>query len=155
MKIKILKEKDKGISFAETLAVLLVSAILASTTIITSSEIIQKAKTAATKTQLSMFQAALQSYYADCGKFPTAEQGLDSLWLKPQVYPVPENWAGPYIEKENFNDAWGNRILYFTKKSLDKPEDAPSGLPFILISYGADAKRGGDGADRDICSWKD
>lgn len=154
MKRKRKLKMDGGFTFVETLAVLAVTAILAAQTGVVVSSLVQKARLATAKTQISMYQAALQSYYVDCGQFPTAEQGLSSLWEKPSLYPVPENWSGPYVEKNKFTDPWGTPFLYYTKKSLDLPEGTPEGLPFVLVSLGADRKKGGEENDADIISWK-
>ena len=34
------------------------------------------------------------------------------------------------------------------------PDDASKKLPFVIMSYGQDGKRGGEGKNEDICSWK-
>ena len=54
---------------------------------------------------------ALRLYELDNGSFPTTSQGLDALRVKPNTNPLPENWNGPYIEKEAL-DPWGRPYVY-------------------------------------------
>ena len=54
---------------------------------------------------------ALRLYELDNGSFPTTAQGLASLRAKPNSHPVPENWNGPYIERDPM-DPWGRPYVY-------------------------------------------
>ena len=54
---------------------------------------------------------ALRLYELDNGSFPTTAQGLAALRVKPNSNPLPENWNGPYIEKEAL-DPWGRPYVY-------------------------------------------
>lgn len=144
-----------GFSFVETLAVLAVSAVLATQVSISGHNIIQKAKVSAAKNQIELFKIALQSYYIDNGSFPTDEQGLQALWQKTDFYPVPENWNGPYTDKKIQKDPWGNDYVYKKGTSSQIFADSPEGIPYVIVSYGADKNEGGTGFEKDICSWKD
>ena len=39
----------------------------------------------------------LERYKSDNGMYPTTEQGLKALGVKPTVEPIPRNWRGPYL----------------------------------------------------------
>ena len=80
-------------------------------------------------------------------QYPTREQGLDALWEKPILEPVPTGWEGPYVTKKIINDPWGHPY------ELTVP--GPNGLPFGLRSLGADGKVGGEGNNKDLMSWED
>lgn len=54
---------------------------------------------------------ALRLYELDNGSFPTTEQGLNALLIRPNTNPLPENWNGPYIEKPPL-DPWGRPYIY-------------------------------------------
>lgn len=150
---RIKKRKDAGFTFVETLAVLAVTAILTSQIGIAAHKMIQKARVSAAKTQIEQLKISLQSYFADCGRFPTEEQGLNALWEEPVLYPLAENWNGPYTDKKIQSDPWGTDFVYVVKDSASVVE-VPKGLPFGIISYGADRTSGGEGNDRDIVSWE-
>ena len=143
-----------GFTFIETLAVLAVTAILASQAGVAASALMQRARIAGAKTQMEQFKIALQSYYVDCGSFPTDEQGLSALWQKPVLVPVPEQWNGPYTDRAIPLDPWGTAYRYCAKGSAALPAGTPDGLPFAIISYGADRAAGGEGNAKDIISWE-
>lgn len=146
--------KAKAFTFVETLAVLAITAILAAGTTVSISKYIAKAKKTAARNQIEQYSAALQSYFLDCGRFPTTEQGLVALWKRPDMYPVPENWNGPYLEREPAADPWGTDYKYLSAESSSMPPEVPENMPFVLISYGADKNSGGEGNGEDIFSWR-
>lgn len=150
---KFKKRKDAGFTFVETLAVLAVTAILTSQIGIAAHRLIQKARVSAAKTQIEQLKLSLESYFADCGSFPTEEQGLFALWEEPSLYPLAEHWAGPYTDKKIQNDPWGMPFVYVRADSVNATE-LPKGLPFGIISLGADKAEGGEGNDSDIRSWE-
>ncbi len=144
---------NAGFSFVETLAVLAVSAILASQVGAAAHKMVQKARVANARTQIESFKAALQAYYIDCGSFPTGEQGLSALWQKPDMYPVPDGWNGPYTERKIPLDPWGNGYVYRRSGEV-YPDGAPASAPFVVLSLGADGLSGGESNDMDIVSWE-
>ena len=150
---KLKKRKDSGFTFVETLAVLAVTAILTSQIGIAAHSLIQKARVSAARTQIEQLKLSLQNYFADCGTFPTEEQGLSALWDEPVLYPLAENWAGPYTDRKIQNDPWGTPFRYVRNGSVNASE-LPKGLPFGIISLGADRAEGGEGNDSDIRSWE-
>ncbi|RZJ51074.1 MAG: type II secretion system protein GspG, partial [Acidovorax sp.] len=86
---------------------------------------------------------ALKLYRLDNQRYPTAEQGLQSLIIKPSAGPVPNNWK-LYLEKLP-NDPWGRPYQYLNpgiKGEID------------VMSFGADGQSGGEGKDSDIGSWQ-
>lgn len=148
------KTELEGFTFVETLAVLAIGAILAAGTTVSATKLISTARKTAARNQIEQYSAALQSYFLDCGTFPTTEQGLSALWEKPVFYPVPESWNGPYVERKPAADPWGTNIEYLSAESSIMPAEVPKNLPFVLISYGSDKKKGGEGDAADIASWK-
>ena len=139
-------KKDKGFTLPETLVVIAIILILSATVGFSAFKFVGKAKVTACKNQIEIFKIALQAYYLDCGAYPSAEQGLPALWEKPILAPVPSNWNGPYLDREVPSDPWNNQYIYKT------PGD--KGLPYTIMSYGADGKEAGEGNDADIISWK-
>ena len=101
------------------------------------------AKVTAARTQMQSFMTALGTYKLDTGNFPSTEQGLQALRVKPQDL---NQWNGPYLEKEIPKDPWGHDYLYkYPSEHGDEPE---------IISLGADGQPGGEGNNADIISWK-
>ncbi len=139
-------KKDDGFSFAETIAVLAIMLILTAGVGFSAAGYVQKARRLSAESQIEVYRLALQSYYLDCGAYPTDEQGLEALWEKPVLYPVPAGWNGPYVDKEIQKDPWGNDFVYSTRRNRK--------LPFTVVSFGSDGFEGGDGDAEDIVSWK-
>ena len=139
-------KKDDGFTFAETIVVLVIILLLTAGVALTAVKFVDKAKVTSAKSQLETYKFALQSYYLDCGIYPSREQGLEALFEKPVLYPVPEHWNGPYIDKVVQKDPWGNDYVY--------SDITTNGLPFSIVSYGADGQPGGEGMNEDLFSWK-
>ena len=141
-----------GFTFVETLAVLSITAVLAAGTTVSATKLISMAKQISAKNQVEQFYIAAQSYFLDCGRFPTTEQGLMALWEKPVIYPIPENWNGHYLNKKPGSDPWGNEYVYIGKESVNFPKGLSKNLPCVILSYGADGLPGGK--EKDVKSWE-
>jgi general secretion pathway protein G len=102
----------------------------------------EQAKIAAAKADINAHLAtALKLYELDNGFFPGTAQGLKALEEKPTTSPVPQNWNGPYIEREPL-DPWGNPYQY-TSPGRHRPD-------YDLYSDGKDKKI----EDDNITNWK-
>jgi general secretion pathway protein G len=102
-----------------------------------------KARVTAARTQIESFMNALGQYKLDTGIFPSTEQGLQALRVKPQD---SAQWAGPYINKDIPPDPWGRPYAYkYPGEHGDEPD---------IICYGLDGQPGGEGLASDIASWK-
>ncbi len=97
----------------------------------------------AAKSQISNFETALGTYKLDTGMFPTTEQGLEALRVRPADV---TQWNGPYMPKDIPKDPWGHDYLYkYPGEHGDEPE---------IVCLGADGQPGGEGVNADIVSWK-
>jgi general secretion pathway protein G len=105
---------------------------------------VDQAKVTAARTQIDNFQAALGAYKLDTGTFPTTEQGLAALRIKPAEAP---QWNGPYLPKDVPKDPWGMDYIY--RFPGEHGGDEPD-----IICLGADRQPGGEGINEDIVSWK-
>jgi len=146
-KESVLLKGSDGWTLMETVIVIAIILILTSSVGYMAIKYLDKARTATAKGQIEAFCTALESYYIDCGRYPSAEQGLNALWQKPTVQPVSDNWSGPYIYKNIPNDPWGNAYEYTVPGN--------NGLPYSIRSFGADGREGGSGNDADITSWEE
>lgn len=103
-----------------------------------------EAKVTVTRSQIDSFMTALGTYKLDTGMFPSTEQGLAALRLKPADV---NQWNGPYMPKDIPKDPWGREYIYRFpgEHQPDEPE---------ITSLAADGQPGGDGINADIFSWK-
>lgn len=97
-----------------------------------------KSEVTITKAQIEAFDKALDTYRLDVGRYPTTEEGLAALLVKPAT---ATNWNGPYLKKEVPLDPWGHAYLYRAPGSKGD---------FDLISYGKDGQPGGTDENADI-----
>jgi general secretion pathway protein G len=104
------------------------------------------AKIQAARSQIETLGLALEAYRLDNDEYPTAEQGLGSLWEQPTVGDAPKNWRGPYVRRVIPNDPWGRPYVYIVPGRQNV-------ATFDLYSLGRDGKIGGVGEDGDVTSW--
>jgi general secretion pathway protein G len=131
-----------GWTFMETLIVIGIVLVLTSMVGLMAFRFIDQAKQATAKSQIEVYGLALEAYYMDCRSYPGQAEGLAALWRKPSS--APESWNGPYLNKAVAADPWGKPYAYRVP--------GPNGLPFQLVSLGADGVDGGEGKDRDLKS---
>jgi general secretion pathway protein G len=141
------REYQSGFTFIEIMVAMMILLILIGAAGFTYIRYVSRARVVGAKNQIESFSIALNSYYLDNGRYPTAEQGLKALWEKPVLEPVPAHWEGPYLNKEVPKDPWSHEYEYKTP--------GPSGLPFAIRSFGADGVEGGEGNDKDVLSWRE
>ena len=143
---KINLRSNEGWTFMETLIAIAIVLVLTSSVGFVAMQNLDRAKLATARTQIDSFLVALESYYIDCGRYPTTEQTLSALWQRPTVEPVSPLWNGPYLLKPIPKDPWGNDYEYIIP--------GQNGLPYSICSFGADGREGGEGKDADITSWE-
>ena len=136
-------KKNKGFTLVELMAVLLIIALLAGVAARNFMGTTEKAKVTTTKATLKMLHGAVNMFKLDTGRYPTEDMGLLELVEQPTDV---TGWApGGYLETTQVPlDAWKNEFVYQLN-----PE---SGKPFVIISYGADGKEGGENFDADLYS---
>ncbi len=139
--MRLLKKKE-GFTLIELLIVMIILGMLAALVGPRMFGKVDKSKQKAAKAQISLFETALDTYRLDLGRYPTTEQGLAAMRVRPQG---EENWDGPYLPKEVPLDPWGN--------PYDYKSPGPQG-DFEIISYGADGEPGGENINMDILNWK-
>lgn len=99
---------------------------------------IGKSEVKAARAQIDAFEKAVDQYRIDVGKFPTDEQGLNALFVRP---PSEPRWQGPYLKKMPPDDPWGNAYVY---------QLGGTGADFEIISLGKDGLPGGEGEAADV-----
>lgn len=132
-----------GFTLIELMVVLVIIGVLAALIVPNVLDRADDARATAAKTDVTNLVQALRMYRLDNQRYPTGEQGLQALLVKPTTNPVPINWK-PYLEKLP-NDPWGRPYQYLNpgvKGEID------------VMSFGADGQPGGEGKDADIGSWQ-
>lgn len=133
--------RQRGFTLIELLIVMIILSLLAALVAPKMFSKIGTSKQKAAKTQIALLGSALDQFRLDVGRYPTTEEGLDSLRKNPHL----EHWDGPYLPKDVPPDPWGNPYIY---RCPGEHGD------YDLISLGADGHEGGDGENADIVSWE-
>lgn len=133
---------QRGFTLMELLLVLVIIGLLAALVGPTLYQRIKPAKQAVARAQIDNFSTALDGCYLDMGRYPTSQEGLKILRVKPDG---GDKWKGPYLKKEIPNDPWGTPYVYRSPGRSGGYE---------ITSYGEDGREGGEGDNADINSWE-
>jgi general secretion pathway protein G len=137
-----MQKTNKGITLIELLVVMVIIAMFATLVGSRVFRNVEKGKQTVAKEQIVQFESVLDIYRLDVGRYPTTEEGLQALQVRPAAV---ENWDGPYLKKDVPLDPWNKPYVY---RCPGQHGD------FDLLSYGADGAEGGDGDNADIKNWK-
>ncbi|GGC83365.1 type II secretion system major pseudopilin GspG [Undibacterium terreum] len=129
---------NRGFTLLELLVVIVIIGLLAAYVGPKYFSQLGKSEVTIAKAQIEAFEKALDTYRLDVGHYPTSEEGLAALLVKPAA---AANWNGPYLKKNVPLDPWGHAYVY--KVPGTKTE-------FDILSYGKDGQPGGSGEDTDI-----
>lgn len=135
------RRRQAGVTLIEMLVVVTIIALFASIVGPRLFKAADGAKVTAAQTQIKSFMQTLLLYKNSTGVFPSTEQGLKALRVKPDG---AANWDGPFLQGDVPADPWGREYIYkFPGQLPDEPE---------IISLGADGQPGGSGINADISS---
>ena len=140
-----MKEKPHrhaGFTLIELMIVLFILGLLAALVAPRLMGRVGKAKQKTAQAQIQMLATALDLYHLDVGRYPTDEEGLRSLYAKPESL---SSWSGPYLDKAVPKDPWARDYVYKCPGEHG---------PYDLYSLGADGQPGGEGENADITNWE-
>ena len=90
---------------------------------------------------------ALDLFEADVGRYPSGDEGLEALYVKPQNV-NEEMWKGPYLKQRTMPmDPWKRAYEY---RYPSERAGTTGGEPYDLFSTGAD---GMAGTADDVTNW--
>ncbi|AIE87566.1 type II secretion system major pseudopilin GspG [Fimbriimonas ginsengisoli] len=144
MKKKINGMKRRGFTLIELLVVILILAILAALIVPKVIGRTDDAKVGAAKSDLKNLSSALEAFKLDCGRYPTADEGLTALQVAPGDV---QGWKGPYLKgmpESQPVDPWGTAYQYEYPGTSGDPNS------YTITSLGADKAQGGDGYNADL-----
>lgn len=138
-------QRQRGFTLIEIMVVIAILGILAALIVPKIMSRPDEARRVAARQDIGSIKQALDLYRLDNSRYPTQDQGLQALIVKPTTDPVPNNWkGGGYLERLP-NDPWGHPYQYLNPGVHGEVD---------VFSYGADNKPGGEGNDADIGSWQ-
>ncbi|MCA1414403.1 MULTISPECIES: type II secretion system major pseudopilin GspG [Bradyrhizobium] len=132
-------EGERGFTLAEMLVVITIIGLIMGLIGPRVLNYLGESKVKAAKIQLQSFASALDLFYLDAGRYPTASEGLRALASRPAGITA---WNGPYLRGGAIPaDPWNTPYVYRSPGERG---------PYEIISYGADGQEGGSGTAADI-----
>ena len=135
--------RQRGFTLIELMVVMAIIGVLAALIVPNVLGRADDARITAARTDVGNLMQALKLYKLDNQRFPSTEQGLNALVLKPTTEPVPGNWK-PYLDKLP-SDPWGRPYQYLNPGIKGEVD---------VLSFGADGQAGGEGNNADLGSWQ-
>jgi general secretion pathway protein G len=122
------RRREEGFTLVEMMVVIVIIGLLATIVIINVLPATDRAANARVKADLGTIEQAVEMYRLENLRYPTTQEGLNSL--------VPK-----YIKRLP-NDPWNNPYIYVSP--------GPNGAQFRIASLGADKREGGSDENADI-----
>ena len=135
--------RSRGFTLIELMVVLVIIGVLAALIVPNMLDRADDARVTAARTDVNNLMQALKLYKLDNLRYPSGEQGLQALVVKPTAGVIPANWR-PYLDKLP-SDPWGHPYQ-FANPGLKGEID--------VYSFGADGVVGGEKTNADIGSWQ-
>ncbi len=136
------RRAKEGFTLIELMLVVIILGVLVAMVVPRFAGRSEQARRAAARADIeSRLAVALDLFELDNGHYPTTEDGLQALVIKPGGL---DNWRGPYLKRRKVaTDPWGNPYVYSSPGTHNPDYD--------LASYGADGVEGGGD---DVTNWE-
>jgi general secretion pathway protein G len=134
-----LRRANRGFTLLELVMVLVIIGVILAMVGPRVFNSLGRASSERAKVQIEQIGSALELYKLDTGRYPTTQEGLNSLISAPSGV---ANWNGPYLKDAKYlKDPWSRDFVY--RSPAEKGG-------FDLVSLGADGKEGGEGENKDV-----
>ena len=129
--------KRKSFTLMEMILVIVIIAMLATLVLTQIAGRGKEARIGVAKSQISSLKTALNAFELDCGRFPSAAEGLTALVEKPAGLPESAKWRQYLDESRVPLDPWDRSFIYRYPGTVNEGG-------YDLLSAGPDGKEGTD-----------
>jgi general secretion pathway protein G len=135
---------QRGFTLIEVMVVIAIIGVMATLIVPQIMSKPDEARVIAAKQDISSIVQALKLYRLDTGRYPSTEQGLAALVIKPTTGPSAQNGkSNGYLDRLP-KDPWGHAYQYLNPGVHAEID---------VFSFGADNKPGGTGFAADLGNW--
>ena len=136
--------RESGFTLLELLVVLVILGLIIGLAAPAAIKILGNSQQKIARQGIERIGSVLEMYKLDNGSFPSSDQGLSALLVKPAD--GNSNWSGPYIKGVQApQDPWGHPWVYRSPSSRQ-------GYEYDLCSMGANGQGNGTGENATICN---
>jgi general secretion pathway protein G len=125
-----------GFSLVELIVVMVILGMLAGLVAVRTRGYLISSKQNAAKAEIANMVKAIETFYADQGRYPTTDEGIEIL------VQGTATWPDGFLNKVPL-DPWKKPYEYVSPGSSE---------PYEVICLGADGREGGEGENRDFSS---
>lgn len=142
--LQLQRKKQRAFTLIEIMVVIVILGLLATLIVPKIVGRSDQAKVVKAQQDVMALESAMELYKLDNGFYPSTDQGLEALVVRPSTQPEPRNWkAGGYIKRLR-KDPWGNDYQYLSPGNHGEID---------IFSLGANGQPGGEGLDAEIGNW--
>jgi general secretion pathway protein G len=127
-----ISHRRQGFTFIEIMLVVLIIGILMAAVVPNLVGRTRGARITVARQSLTAVETALATFEMNAGRFPTSQEGLQALRVRPADL-TPEEWQGPYLKTDPL-DPWNEPFVYRSP--------GEGGADFDLFSKGPDKREG-------------
>lgn len=134
-----------GMTLIEIMVVLAIMGVIMALVGVNVMDRLAKAKVQAAGAQIKTFEDALEQYHLDNDAYPSTEQGLEALVVKPSSGRIPKNYPSKgYLKGGKVpKDPWGEEYTYYSPGT--------QGHEYEIYSKGKDRQ---EGTEDDVSSFE-
>ncbi len=100
---------QEGIALIELAIYIAILALLAVGAYLGYQTLFGEAQETQTMTKLQKIRDGAERFYMKTNRYPTK---LKDLLVRPQDEGIAKKWRGPYIDNQDLEDGWGNKMVY-------------------------------------------